>query len=175
MPNNSNLFFSQLKEILSSSEEIPVTPEFEHARTQGYRSGNSSIYFTDDDCPYSRVRFSVAWRLGLREAYYARMKGNDWEADYWASNGVDEYFAQMLYSWVTHSYGPARPALNAFNDYLCGENPTEDLKQMRNAWGEYRQYLKETYPPKEGETFKLKCEHHRKIDSILFGETDENS
>ena len=38
------------------------------------------------------------------------------------------------------------------------------------SWKQYIDYLKEKYPPKDGEEFKLTCEWHKKIDAILGGQ-----
>jgi len=39
--------------------------------------------------------------------------------------------------------------------------------EIRDAWEDYKDFLMEKYPTKEGEEWKWTCPHHQKIDDVL--------
>lgn len=41
------------------------------------------------------------------------------------------------------------------------------LFRVAEIWGDYRRYLQEKYPPKDGERWEFSCDHHRRINKLL--------
>jgi hypothetical protein len=45
------------------------------------------------------------------------------------------------------------------------------MEKFKSIWDEYKEFLMEKYPAKEGEEWKFTCPHHQKIDDLLNNET----
>jgi hypothetical protein len=41
------------------------------------------------------------------------------------------------------------------------------LTKIESAWDKYIAYLKERYPPQNGEEWKLTCEHLRELEGLI--------
>ena len=68
-------------------------------------------------------------------------------------------------------YKPVEEPLN-----IPGEIPPETAKEiyyrktldnLRGVWNNYKEHLKEKYPPENGEEFQFTCEYHQAIEKIL--------
>ena len=43
------------------------------------------------------------------------------------------------------------------------------MYNLKHKWADYRNFLKDKYPPKEGEVWEFTCPYHKAIEAILFG------
>ena len=76
-----------------------------------------------------------------------------------------------------HRFGPKDSTPVAMDELLwehiktCPKHPgnivNAKIEKLRQAWLEYKAYLKEKYPAEEGKEWEFTCPHHQAIDQEL--------